>query len=272
MNQTTEHTTPSSERPREFSQGFILSLISLTGATLILVFLFERGVWRNIDVNEYFGSWKVYRFGSLLFPWIVAAAHTINNGLNEFSGHTPQAVALGNRIALLVGLLISGVVGPTLFFLGWRERVKQSVAGAQQRLLRGSALVFAFGAVVTFLVAIPAVPVSIARMVSENKLREAQAIQSNRDMIINDLNFIAYNARQYRILPKAMTGGSGSYDGFVLSADLASTPHATYSLTSVEPARIKLLARSTPYPNCTVSVEVRGDGRLGFWTYSGDFQ
>ena len=271
MNQTTEQPTTHRGSRREFSQGFILSLVALTGATLIMVFLFERGVWGNIYVQEY-SFWSPARFGSLLFPWMVAAANTINNGLEEFSGRTPDVVAFGSRIAILTGLLISGVIGPTLFFLGWRERVKQAIAGGQQKMWRVSTLVFVFGGMVTFLVAITSVPVSIARAITERSMKEAQAIASNKDMIINDLNFLADNARQYRILPKAMGGGSGSYDGFVLSADLASTPHATYSLASVEATRIKLLARSALYSDCTVSVEVDANGSLWGWTYAGDFR
>lgn len=271
MNQTTEQPMTQHEPRREFSQGFILILVALTLATLIMVFLFERGGWRSADVRQYLGSWNFRMFGSLLFPWLAAAAQTLNNGLQEFSGHVPESVAFGPRIAFLIGLLVSGVIGPTLFFLGWRERVKQGVGG-KQKVWQASTLAFVFGGMLTFLVAIPSVPVSIGRMISESKMREAQAIQSNRDMIINDLNFLAYNARQYRILPKAMEGGNGSYFGYVLSADLASTPHASYSLTSVEPARIKVLARSSPYPNCTVSVEINEYGALSFWTYTGDFQ
>jgi hypothetical protein len=238
----------------------------------MMVFLFEQGVWRNIHVHEYFGPRNPSGFGALLFPWMVAAAHTLNNGLGEFSGHTPDVVAFGNRIAVLIGLLIAGVIGPTLFFLGWRERMKQVVAGGQQKMWRPSTLVFVFGGMVTFLAAIPSVPVSVARAITEQKMKEAQAIQWNRDMILNDLGFLANSARQYRILPRAMGGGNGSYDGFVLSADLASTPHATYSLASVEATRIKVLARSSAYPDCTVSADVDPYGRLWGWTYTGDFR
>jgi hypothetical protein len=103
-------------------------------------------------------------------------------------------------------------------------------------------------------------------------LFSAQSIQANKDAIINDLNNIAAHAYQYKIRPSSMGGGQGSYSGYSIPSKMASNENASYSVTSATATSVAITATSSANSTNTVSAVVDSDGRLGSWTYAGDFQ
>lgn len=103
-------------------------------------------------------------------------------------------------------------------------------------------------------------------------LFSAQSIQANKDAIINDLNNIAAHAYQFKIRPSSMGGGQGSYSGYSIPSKMASNENATYSVSSATATAVTVLATSTANTTNTVIAVVDSDGRLGSWTYAGDFQ
>ncbi|MBI3578341.1 MAG: hypothetical protein HY276_06095 [Ignavibacteriales bacterium] len=102
-------------------------------------------------------------------------------------------------------------------------------------------------------------------------LFSAQSIQSNRDAIINDLNNLAAQAYQYRIRPSSMGGGQGKYDGFTIPSKMSANENAKYAATVTTDA-ITVVATSAQNTTNTVTVKIDSDGKLGSWTYAGDFQ
>lgn len=102
-------------------------------------------------------------------------------------------------------------------------------------------------------------------------LFSAQSIQSNRDAIINDLNNLAAQAYQYRIRPSSMGGGQGKYDGFTIPTKMSANENATYVPTVTTDA-ITIVATSGQNTTNTVTVVINSDGKLGSWSYAGDFQ
>ena len=102
-------------------------------------------------------------------------------------------------------------------------------------------------------------------------LFSAQSIQSNRDAIINDLNNLAAQAYQYRIRPSSMGGGQGKYDGFTIPSKMSANENAKYAATVTTDA-ITIVATSAQNTTNTVTVKINSDGKLGNWTYAGDFQ
>jgi hypothetical protein len=111
-------------------------------------------------------------------------------------------------------------------------------------------------------------------------LREAQAVQTNRDQIINEICHIAWRTREYQIVPKVLGGGEGTIDGYALPSSLAETEDATYVLRPASQATnarsgsltATIHASSRKYPGCEVEVSVARDGQLRSWTYTGLFQ
>ena len=102
-------------------------------------------------------------------------------------------------------------------------------------------------------------------------LFSAQSIQANKDAIINDLNNIAAHAYQYRIRPSSMGGGQGSYSGYTIPSKMASNENAAYAATPAANS-VTIVATSNANTTNTVTAVVDSDGRLGSWTYAGDFQ
>jgi flagellar basal body-associated protein FliL len=98
------------------------------------------------------------------------------------------------------------------------------------------------------------------------------SIQSNKDAIVNDLNNLAANAYQYRIRPTTMGGGGGnSYVGYQVPVKLASNENADYTAI-VNAPDIEFTGASKLYSGSSVVAVLDTAGRLGSFTYTGDFQ
>lgn len=265
MNQKIEVTnSPNTQQTSEFSPDFIRVLVALTVATLLLVFAFEHRMFTTPQGPMV----RMY-----LYPWVVAGGHTIAIGLSEFSGKSPSSIILTERLAALLGLLFGFVIGPTLFFFGWYNRRKDRESGPKASVLKGSAVISIIGGILTFAVAIPSIPGAYLQVRVSQSLHRAQAIQDNKDQMINDLNMIAYNARQFRILPKSLDGGNGSFLGYTLSRPLAGTEEGSYEVFCAADD-ITVKASSKKHADCRISVHINKEGRFeqATWEYSGNFQ
>jgi hypothetical protein len=264
MNQKTEGTeSPNVQSEREFSPDFIRVLIALTGATLLLVFVFEY----KFELPFISESMQIY-----LYPWIIAAGHTIANGLTEFDGRTPAIISIPVRLAELLGLLFGFVIGPTLFFFGWYNRRKDRASGISNPMLKGSAVISIVGGILTFAVAIPSIPGAIVQHEVSSSLRSSQAVQENKDQLIGDLNMIALNAQQYRILPRNLNGGEGSFLGYAIPQTLAATEAGIYTAI-VTADGITLTGTSKNFSDCKISVHVNKEHFVpSGWNFEGGFQ
>lgn len=266
MNQKTESTVhDTAPHESEFQPGFIQGLLIVTVATLILVFSFERYVpLQPFSARTQF----------ILYPWVVAGGLTIEQGLDLFSGKSVQPLSFEQQATLLGGLWLVAVLGPTLFLLGWRQRRRERASGTVSGKLRTSTIIYFLGGIVTLTAALPALPAAMVQRVVAQQMYDAQAIASNRDAIINELNWIALHAVQYRILPKELGGGVGSYAGYTMPAHMATTDNASYAIQDLTADKIGFVATSTRYPASTVSVAFGSDGRPIpiSWRYGGDFK
>jgi hypothetical protein len=101
---------------------------------------------------------------------------------------------------------------------------------------------------------------------------DAQAVATNRDSIISDLNELGAHAYQFRGRLRTMGGGQGDYSTYSIPAVLANNNDATYSIQSASVNSITFLAVSSHNPSNTVLVTIDGDGKLANWTFAGDFQ
>ena len=104
----------------------------------------------------------------------------------------------------------------------------------------------------------------------------SSSVQANKDAIVNDLNNLSADAYQFRIRPGTMGGGGGKYSG-VSGASTYSIPHklvtnenATYSCTVTADA-VTFVGNSRSYPGSTVTAVCDTTGKLGSFTYAGQF-
>ncbi len=266
MTQKTE--LPAPENAPELSTAYLGSLIVASLIVLLLVF---GGRLISIDPLAVF---HVRSAGTIpvLAPWIGAAGVTIANGLVEFSGEPLMPVDNAFRIAGLIGILLIGIIVPTLvfFLMGRREGAAVSAP------VRGIYLVAAIMAA-TFVVFVIPMGVVAARVTAS--LKSAQAVQENKDHMINDLNVVAWKIREYRIVPKALGGGEGSISGYVIPTAVGQTEDGTYSYTVAPPetkgatgtANATIHAVSKLYPESGMDVMLDENGHLMNWTYKGLF-
>lgn len=101
----------------------------------------------------------------------------------------------------------------------------------------------------------------------------SSSVQSNKDAIINDMNNLAANAYQFRIRPTTMGGGGGSYtggNGYAIPTKLASNDNGSFTATNAAQAVTFVGTSSQGYG--TVTAVCDSTGRLGNFTYSGQFQ
>lgn len=246
----------------EFSPAFLRWLITLTLATLFFVFVADT-FHHSYDLDD-------IRLGP--FPWVYAGGMTISHGLSEFSGKDPQPLTSAQRYSVLASLLIVFVVGPTLFFFGWRQRKMAKESGEPRSRLLAATAMFIVGGILTFTVVVPAIPAGIAQRMVSQSMKKAQAISSNKDDIINELNTVKSRAYQYWILPTSLGGGGGTYEGFQIPPELASTEDAMYEIVSSSQDKIRIKATSKLYPESAVSTTVNQLGHMYEWEYGGLFR
>ncbi len=102
---------------------------------------------------------------------------------------------------------------------------------------------------------------------------QGQHVQSNKDAIINDINHLASYAYQYRLRPKSLSGGAGTYLGFTLPTHLASNENAAYSCTATADS-VVFTATSVTNSGNTITACIGSGGKIiqTSWSYTGDFQ
>jgi hypothetical protein len=202
---------------------------------------------------------------------MIAAGQTINNGLAAFRGAEAELPEVADQARTLAIILITLVVCPTLFLLGWRRRRLLRGRSSERLQLRMPGLFYALSGFITFLVALSIVPITIASEMNRQDLQGRQAVQSNRDLMIHELHLLALDIYQYRLLPREFGGGNASYRGYKLPAEQAETQNGSYSV-SVEDDEVMIHAQSISYPTASVEVKVDTLGKLVWWNYSGAFQ
>lgn len=207
----------------------------------------------------------------VLYPWALAGAHTINNGLLAFSGKPPEAPNGKDQVRVLAGFLAVSVLCPTVYFLRWRRRKLASASIAEPEPWSLVRVFFGMCSVLTLLVTVALPPIAIRAEMVQHSLRDAQAVQSNRDAIINDINFISINVAQFYILPTELGGGGRSLEVYVLPQEMTKTENGSYVAT-VEGRKVGIRATSTSFPDCWVEMKIDSSGRMNEWTYGGKFR
>jgi hypothetical protein len=155
----------------------------------------------------------------------------------------------------------------------WRVLKLKKAAGTPiMSIARGWSLLFIIGGALTFRTVFFELISTIGNRVVSTHLHNAQDVQSNKDRLISDLNQVSFEANEYRILPKSLSGGSGSYEGFCLSPQRTKNDHGEFSIIGVRPQMITFLAVSSKNTTNTVMVSLDSIGRMCQWTYSGDYK
>lgn len=247
----------------EFAPGFIWQIILLTFVVLCFA-VYSRGHEDSI------GKMGVASPSSI-FPWMIGGKQTIENGIRAFSGKPPEPPPIDDRARALGPLLISMVLCPTVFFLEWRRRRLAKASLLQRTPPTLSSVFYSLCGLVTVLVAVAVGPIAYIGENARANTRHAQAVQSNRDAMINELNLLAVDAAQYNILPRQLGGGERSFVGYSVPQTNAKTEEAFYTVTATKNAAA-FRATSTRFPSCAIQVKVDSLGHLREWIYEDEFR
>lgn len=248
----------------EFRPYFPFVLFFFTVLALIVVYAMNFNAAHRVGVpRENF----IPLF--FIFPWIKAAGITIANALSAFSGKAPEPVSAANYLLTILSLIVVYVIGPTLFFFRWREHRLEKIKNPALPY-QPPTVSFILGSVLLLYVVITVIPASVIQPLAFQSLKQNQAVQSSRDELINSLNAIAMNARQYRILPKQLGGGEGTYKGYVMPSEMMSTQGVTFTVIAKDDGA-DLIATSPKDASSTIIVHLDRNGRLIYWNYSGKF-
>jgi hypothetical protein len=252
----------------EFAPGFLWQIVLLTIAALCVVLVSHGTLTWRLTTGPRLDGVSV---PITLYPWVYGGGWTIENGLRAFSGKVPEPPPASLRAATLILVLISLVVCPTLFLLEWRRRRSANAPFSERSPLRISSIFYALCGTITIVAGVGLGPVAYFSETTRANLRHAQAIQSNKDAMINELNMLAVDATQYFILPKTIGGGGQSFEGYSVLEKLAKSEEASYIVSGGQKAAT-FHATSARFPSCTIDVKVDSVGRMGWWTYEGEFK
>jgi hypothetical protein len=248
----------------EFASGFLWQLVVLTVIVLSLVLFADKVV--APAHREMVQTPRI-----VMFPWVLAGGHTLENGLLAFSGKPAEAANGKTQVITLACLLLVSVVCPTIFLLHWRRRILAHPAKRESTPWTITHVLYGLCAALVLCISVAILPIAIRAEVVRNKLRDAQAVQFNRDAMVNELNFMAMDLSQYYILSKEYGGGNHSYVGYKLPEEASKTSEATY-VVMPNGQEVAIRAESVRYPSCSIKVKVDSTGRLGSWIYGGKFR
>lgn len=257
MSQRTD--PPRLDERSEFTPGYLSGLVAMTVLVLVLVFIVTPFIGNPLNAFKIRSAPMPW-----LYAWVLAAGQTIANGLSEFSGETPGLVEPEMRWAALTSLLLVGVLAPTLCLTLMQTTPLASLSNFRRGF-------YLLGVIIAGTFSLTVLPTAYIGYNVRMNLRSAQAIQENKDQIINELNFIAAKAHEYAIVPKRLGGGEGSLAGFAVPTSLHHSEQATYTMT-LEGGNLDVEAVSKPYEGAKVNLTIDGRGNMMGWEYSGQFQ
>ncbi|MEX1139919.1 MAG: hypothetical protein WEB33_12070 [Bacteroidota bacterium] len=229
-------------------------LLFLALATLAIVFLTPGlGGKERHQVSK--------EFQLTVFPWMPAGHITISNGLDTFSGISPNPISEGQRATMLIGLVLSLVVGPTLLLVAWRQWKTTMVP----RRWHPPALLL--GGVLVVSTMVPPVILAASQWNALESMRRVQDLSRERDLMIHALGKVGRDALQFRILPSSLGGGDGTFRGYRVSEDMKQSDAFSCELIMAADTMITLRAVSASGSRLQITGNVSSAGVMRF-----DFQ
>lgn len=253
----------------EFRPYFAISFFAVSLVVLLALYAAAQ-YWSHYKTPQTnFLPQQIITFQFFIFPWIVAAGQTIGNGMIAFSGAQLEPISTANNLMTLLSLVVVYIIVPTIFFFQWRaRRLKKMENPAAPRQM--PTISFLTSSLMLLYTIIPMLPVLITQPSRFENLKENEAVQWNRSHMMNDIINIAWSARQYRILPKELGGGEGSYKGYIVPNKLRDTENATYAVSAAD-NEITIYATSNKNSSATIFVHLGKEGEFSEWRFNGVF-
>jgi hypothetical protein len=210
------------------------------------------------------------------FPWVIAGGYTVSYGISEFGGSDYQSISFIERYFLPLGLIVMCLIGPALFFHGWRESARQKMSERNiSSKLTLSTLAFVIGGAMIAPTVISSVSIAYTTREVYNSMLNSKAVNEDKDAIISDLTILSFKALEHYAVSSSGNSTSASFAGFTI--DPASSwgkgnPYADFRLLSTQDSSLTLSATSKRYPGSGVTVTVQSSLSLVNFIYTGKFE
>lgn len=261
MNPKTDEVQPRATEASNEPSGKFTALFLVTAIiALVAISLWEHAIEDGTPVDRF--PW------TFTAPWIIASGQELVNGMHEFSGRPLEPAKPLPRSLMLTSLLLMIVVGPTLYLFAVRERVAARPEDRFRWPTSSASIAGAAITISTLFIVFMGVPLQRAAF---DGLKEAQAIQNERDCMVNDLVRITWDIFEYRVSPKSMERGGGSVEGYTLSPNLAMTEIGRYR-TRLMGEQVEIRGESLRYPGATITTIVVEKGTLSNWKMEREFR
>lgn len=254
--------TESGERPGqheapEFSRGFLwkIGLITIIAMVTILV----AGAL-NMRISS----------RPFMSPWTFGSEVALRNAFTDTGGAGTWVPTPAEQFFVLAGIIVTFVICPTVYLFGWRRRQSGSTSSVTTRTLCLESVVWGFCGVMTWSIVILIGPVTLTQELSTASRCDAEASRVQRDGMINEMKLIGTDAFTYRVRPKDLGGGTGSYVGYVIPERLARAENGEYTAT-VSADSISIKGESATCATNTITATVNRSGQAYGWRYEGNW-
>jgi len=89
------------------------------------------------------------------------------------------------------------------------------------------------------------------------QLFRSNAIESKRDLLIEETTSLGYMAIQYFKKPAELGGGSKSFTGWTIPSQMITTPNGNFMTSTVDPDQVIITGTGTEVVTGTDSIEVQ---------------
>ena len=257
---------PQGKRDGLVSSALLIQLCVITLLALLVLVALERFVITGARARA-----EVLIDSPFIYPWVTVTNTTLGYALLGIGVSPPSIFSV--KIYLLAGILLTFVICPTIVLYGWHKRRLARLSGMSQpmRPLRSLASVgYGFCTVVSLFVVVTIMPLTALQMLKAKSTCESDEARLLRYETENELNLLISNIVQYRLLPKEISGGGGSFQGYVIPHTLARTDRAEYSV-QVKSDTVLVKAESALCATNTISATVDRHGLAGFMMYEGNW-
>ena len=121
------------------------------------------------------------------------------------------------------------------------------------------------------IIAVSVLVIGIAILVGTGAF-QSEDLEASKKAIINDMNYIASNARRYYARPASMAGGNNQYTGYVIPLRFKKNNNGVYSATAINPKVLQITGRWSRDTTASITAQIDAFGKASGWAYTGDFE
>lgn len=221
-------------------------------------------------VTEYASEQVITRFSKTfqgghygpgpLLPWIIGVGLIVAQGIELFSGGTPNLSFNDAHVLALLSLLMYYVILPTIFFISWRRYMLASPDQRKSRAVGNIFVGLVVGAISLPVILVTPFAVYVQVEVGRSMMR-GQANASVREGLVGDLAYLTSRAKSFYYVPENL-GGAGQNWNHMRRPDGSARPITLEDLKYMETGTNRIMKDLLPKFEGHYVLEVVNDTTL----------